>query len=695
MDQYEYYERLDSLQFVQEEFVYSEHKFGVDMYFTIEAFKTSYTKCVSAKLGAPFFGLLEILRVKTKRNTNRIKIADLSRSLNSRYLLADHADNTTSDETWTLVLSNQWQDQVRQIFVKEPMTISLFDLYVIINFKLRIKTSFDEFELLNYFVTEFGISAEEILQMGFDASYFPNLIPLVQQIPPTYKLVVEELGLEGDIDAKTLGFEFDLIKKLPGELSGGPYIQPLYASQKYSSILLLNRLDLLTIYDFKIPSTEKTTPIENYHAENILIAGPPGTGKTKAANYIATKVLLGEDFTRSPRDIQKLLMTESTVANSKLNFFSTQFHPSFSYEDFFEGIRPVRVVNTTGVDIQYAIVPGIFKVASQIARAYFDRNYKIKFLAQYMANDDGSPGRWILDGDAYIAHYRLSERHGIIFYEGSQVFGTNSFQSDEIKTAKNPIASGLYPVEWVCRADAAKTNFVLFIDELNRGNTSKIFGEALSLIEDRKRIGKEEMSEVMLPYSHEVFGVPPNLTIITALNSADRSLSSLDYAFKRRFKHIYLSPDFDLLKSTEATEILGQGIDPIILQALINHFKVINQALGACGITPEAHIGHSYLIELLRTSYGELKKIPNVDHRVVIEVVSKHLNQKWEEVLHSQIREIIGQNRMSEFSEAFAKEASNFTTNNQFLGLDTDQQIEKYLSDAQPAIDSFSWKKAS
>lgn len=129
-----------------------------------------------------------------------------------------------------------------------------------------------------------------------------------------------------------------------------------------------------------------------------------------------------------------------------------------------------------------------------------------------------------------------------------------------------------------------ENNYVLIIDEINRANISKVLGELITLIEPSKRDGGEDPYSVILPYSQEVFSVPNNLFIIGTMNTADRSLGSIDYAIRRRFAFKTLVSEFSLVPAGVPQKYFN-AIKELIDTAKDEDFE-----------TDDIMVGHSYFM---------------------------------------------------------------------------------------------------
>jgi len=143
-------------------------------------------------------------------------------------------------------------------------------------------------------------------------------------------------------------------------------------------------------------------------------------------------------------------------------------------------------------------------------------------------------------------------------------------------------------------------NYVLIIDEINRGNVSSIFGELITLIEPSKRSGMPEALEVILPYSKAKFSVPANVHIVGTMNTADRSIEALDTALRRRFSFQCMEPKPELIKTIGESKGNISGIDLVTMLTKINERieKLIDR---------DHKIGHSYLLEV--NSLSDLEKV--------------------------------------------------------------------------------------
>ena len=137
-------------------------------------------------------------------------------------------------------------------------------------------------------------------------------------------------------------------------------------------------------------------------------------------------------------------------------------------------------------------------------------------------------------------------------------------------------------------------DYVLIIDEINRGNVSSIFGELITLIEPDKRAGRDEKLEVILPYSKDPFKVPHNIYLIGTMNTADRSIEALDTALRRRFSFKEMPPKSELIATKGRLKGTNGRIETIDVVKILN---TINDRIEKL-IDKDHKIGHSYFMEI-------------------------------------------------------------------------------------------------
>ena len=137
-------------------------------------------------------------------------------------------------------------------------------------------------------------------------------------------------------------------------------------------------------------------------------------------------------------------------------------------------------------------------------------------------------------------------------------------------------------------------NFVFIIDEINRGNISKVFGELITLVEESKRIGAPEELKVKLPYSHQQFGVPKNVYILGTMNTADRSIAIMDTALRRRFSFVEMLPESDVLRQLGNPIVYDNGVSVNVADML----DIINERITFL-YDREHTIGHAFFMPLI------------------------------------------------------------------------------------------------
>ena len=181
--------------------------------------------------------------------------------------------------------------------------------------------------------------------------------------------------------------------------------------------------------------------------------------------------------------------------------------------------------------------------------------------------------------------------------------------------------------------DKENNEYVFIIDEINRGNISKIFGELITLIETTKRAGKEECISTKLPYSNEEFTVPDNVYIIGTMNTADRSIALMDTALRRRFKFEEMLPNYDLLEDI-FVEDKGTKVN---IGAML---KVINERIEYL-YDREHTIGHAVFLELKENN--NIDKLENIFKKSVIPLLQEYFYEDYEK-----IRIVLGDNAKDE-----------------------------------------------
>jgi 5-methylcytosine-specific restriction protein B len=177
-----------------------------------------------------------------------------------------------------------------------------------------------------------------------------------------------------------------------------------------------------------------------------------------------------------------------------------------------------------------------------------------------------------------------------------EVYDTNFNQKTIYKLDKNRLKKEFF-VNYAHKVENESKkvkDYILIIDEINRGNVSSIFGELITLIEPDKRAGKVEELEVTLPYSKEPFKVPHNVYIVGTMNTADRSIEALDTALRRRFSFVEKPPVPELIRNEGKSGKVNGIVNGINLQKVL---ETINKRIEKL-IDKDHKIGHSYFLKV-------------------------------------------------------------------------------------------------
>ena len=406
----------------------------------------------------------------------------------------------------------------------------------------------------------------------------------------------------------------------------------------------------------KQPLIRETEDSPILYDKNMILYGPPGTGKTYHTAIYAVAICEGKSIEEVSSESYADIMARYERLKKDNRVAFTTFHQSYGYEEFIEGIKPA--VDEESSTLSYTIESGVFKRFCEMARkpqsvmiTHSDRQvWSVRNLAdasdvtfdlnQYIYDNGVIVVKDIEDGKRQCdLMRRMCSGDWVILGKKEQIDAVGVIEDDEpFELEKGPF-HWARKVNWLAqnlnttfqeigRPGLIVSNFtiakskvkikdfypllaeghtntmpyVFIIDEINRGNISKIFGELITLIEDTKRDGGEEAASAILPYSGEVFSVPENVYILGTMNTADRSIALMDTALRRRFQFVEMMPEPNVLRQIHADKV-GDLDVAVMLETINERITFLFDREHTIGHASFTKLATSPTIETLQTIF--------------------------------------------------------------------------------------------
>jgi 5-methylcytosine-specific restriction protein B len=334
------------------------------------------------------------------------------------------------------------------------------------------------------------------------------------------------------------------------------------------------------------------------HPNNIILFGPPGTGKTYNSIDKAVEIVTG---IKSNHEESKVIF-DKLKKEGQIEFVT--FHQNYSYEDFMVGIRP----DIEFEHLRFKPYKGIFYEIAKKARENYFASKEQTALAKSFDQVFNEIIKPIEEKNESVEitmvsglKYKITDVSDTTIHFTKPSGGTQhtlSIQTlqdvvEGIKEVTSGLAAYYYPLVKLIQEKRKPVgngqkeklkNFVLIIDEINRANISKVFGELITLLEEDKRIDAKNELRLTLPNGDKEFGVPPNLYLVGTMNTADKSIALIDIALRRRFEFVGYFPDYSKLEESDGVFL-----------------KHINKEIYSRKKSADYLIGHAYFMTGLDT----------------------------------------------------------------------------------------------
>lgn len=350
--------------------------------------------------------------------------------------------------------------------------------------------------------------------------------------------------------------------------------------------------------------------------ENIIFYGPPGTGKTytlqslmsKYVDYEITDVQLKSAFTRH---------SEGWIL---LSLILLQHHGKMTAADVQTKVDSLLLgtpISAPTILNEHSIEPAPVSSSIRSQPRVFFKCDPTNWYVDWVRIQSAMPDFFT----TFLAGSAVEKRYDFVTFH--QSYSYEDFV-EGIRPEYNAVAKGIdytpKPGVFKLLCDKARKNkekeYAIFIDEINRGNISEIFGELITLIELDKREGKSGALQVVLPYSKTPFQVPANVSVYGTMNTADRSIDQMDIALRRRFKFVPMKPNSEVIQK----ELDLNGIDATNIEGvdLIKMFNTMNNRIELL-LDSQHLLGHAIFLKV-KTA----KDIADVIRNVVVPLLEEY-----------------------------------------------------------------------